>query len=342
MKDKKLLVRDSNMELLRIIAMLFVIVCHTVFFSLGKPTMEEAINSPIRVLGLDIVNSTCIICVNLFVLISGWYGIKPKIKRFIGLLFQVFFLEIVTLLLFSLLFHHRFDMYDVKSIFLMTWNLWFVKAYIILYLLAIPLNLFSQAASKRQFQLILLAFFSFQTIYGWGIVTVQWINEGYSPVCFIGLYLLARYIRLYHDRVFSLSPKYDILISLLLILTNAVIPFLSIRHGKDTYMWTCSFASPIVILYSVYFMLFFSKIHFKSSFVNWVSCSCFAVYLVHCARNVLEKYCEPVANIFSNNDLPIALLKVTLLIISIFTISILLDKLRILIWARIQKRLQLE
>ena len=35
--------------------------------------------------------SLAIVCVNVFVLISGWFGIRPKWKSVTNFLFQVFF-----------------------------------------------------------------------------------------------------------------------------------------------------------------------------------------------------------------------------------------------------------
>ena len=41
----------------------------------------------------------CIICVNVFVLISGWFGIRPCVKGVLSLLFQVYFFPINNFIL---------------------------------------------------------------------------------------------------------------------------------------------------------------------------------------------------------------------------------------------------
>ena len=41
--------RDSNMELLRCIAMFLVVLVHTSFLSLGLPTQEESFHTPTSV-----------------------------------------------------------------------------------------------------------------------------------------------------------------------------------------------------------------------------------------------------------------------------------------------------
>ena len=90
-------VRNSNMEMLRLLAMFMVLVYHADFLSLGVPKMDFAMNasqwidSSLRFL----IQSACVVCVNVFVMLSGWFGIRPKLDRFISFLFQVTFFTIV-------------------------------------------------------------------------------------------------------------------------------------------------------------------------------------------------------------------------------------------------------
>lgn len=93
------MMRDSNMELLRIVAMLLVLVVHADFASLGAPTKVEVMNNPYLSIVRLGVESISIISVNVFVLLSGWYGIKMKRKGLIGLLFQSMFFGILGVFL---------------------------------------------------------------------------------------------------------------------------------------------------------------------------------------------------------------------------------------------------
>lgn len=325
------------MELLRIVAMLLVLVYHTNFLSFGEPTISEAKSFPLIVILRDLLNACSVICVNLFVFISGWYGIKPKIKRFSEFLFQVFFIIAVTLVAYSIFSDHHFDRHDLQSIFLMTDEMWFVKAYIILYLFAPALNAFVEKASQKELLITLIIFFVFQTIYGWGIVVVKWINDGYSPICFFGLYLLASYIRKYKNRFTSMPAKYDLLTFIGLTVINTTIAYFTIYKGFKAYMWLNSYVSPLVILETIYLALFFSKLSFRNNFVNWVASSCFAVYLVHCSRNVLGSYCDFIKTLHEQSNTATFLLYLTIFIVAVYMVSISLDKLRVLIWRQLTK-----
>lgn len=335
-------VRDSNMELLRIVAMLLVLIYHTNFLSFGEPTIAEAKSFPLTVLLRDLLNACSVICVNLFVFISGWYGIKPKIKRFSEFLFQVFFIIAVTLVAYSIFSDHRFDRHDLQAIFLMTDEMWFVKAYIVLYLFAPALNAFVEKASQKELLITLIIFYVFQTIYGWGFVVVKWINDGYSPICFFGLYILASYIRKYKNRFTSMPAKYDLLTFIVLAVINTSIAYLTIYKGFKAYMWLNSYASPLVILETVYLALFFSKLSFRNNFVNWVASSCFAVYLVHCSRNVLGTYCNAITSMHDQQSTILFIMYASAFVLTVFTISILLDKFRLFVWKQIMKLLHVK
>lgn len=72
--------RESKFELLRIVCMIFVITEHLV------PHITDMQN----VYGVgyyvgNIANSFCVVAVNCFVLLSGYFGIKMKLKKILQL-----------------------------------------------------------------------------------------------------------------------------------------------------------------------------------------------------------------------------------------------------------------
>ena len=79
---------------------------------------------------------------------------------------------------------------------LLKWN-WFIKAYMGLYILSPILNAFVNNTEKKTFKNVLISFFVFQTIYSWISDGAVFFENGYSTISFIGLYLLARYTKIY-------------------------------------------------------------------------------------------------------------------------------------------------
>ena len=90
---------------------------------------------------------------------------------------------------------------------MLNWN-WFIKAYLGLYIIAPVLNAFVNNAEKKAFQKVLLSFFIFQTAYSWISGGAVFFEGGYSTMSFIGLYLLARYVKLHQFSKNVLPPPF--------------------------------------------------------------------------------------------------------------------------------------
>lgn len=198
MMDKSLNItngpRQSNFELLRILAMLFVLVVHSDFSSLGAPDRLDFINAPEESISKTIFEALSIGCVNLYILISGWFGIRPSVKGFFNFIFQCAYYMIGIYLLSLIIGKAHFSITGVLECLALTSSNWFIKAYIGLYILSPILNSFARSATLKQHCVVLIAFYIFQTIFG---ITnaAQFIDFGYSTFSFIGLYLLANLLR---------------------------------------------------------------------------------------------------------------------------------------------------
>lgn len=80
MVDSKLLQRNSSMELLRIVSMLFIMGLHFLMV-FDFPRYEDSIKAPLNTFVYFLLESLTIIAVNVFVMLSGWFGIKPTRKK---------------------------------------------------------------------------------------------------------------------------------------------------------------------------------------------------------------------------------------------------------------------
>ena len=170
--------RDSNMELLRCIAMFLVLLVHAGFLSLGLPTQAESLQAPVSVFMRLLTQSVSVVCVNVFVLLSGWYGIRFSIRRLGNFLFQVFFFSFLIYV--CLVIIHPTDYLNVRSLsrlFILNGEeYWFVKSYLLLFLFAPFLNtLVEREENKQTVKSVLIVFFLFQTIYGW--LSIKGVTE---------------------------------------------------------------------------------------------------------------------------------------------------------------------
>lgn len=188
--------RQSNFELLRIVAMFLILVLHSDFWTLGAPTWDDFIITPFAATTRTTFQAVSIVSVNIFILISGWFGIRSNLKSLLNFLFQCMYFLFGIYAVLLLIGKVQLTPSAILDCFLLTAANWFIKAYLGLYLLSPVLNAFVDKVSKQSFQKVLISFFIFQTCFG---ITnaAQFIDFGYSTFSFVGLYLLARYLRIY-------------------------------------------------------------------------------------------------------------------------------------------------
>ncbi len=329
-------VRQSNIELLRIVAMCLVLVVHTCFYSFGEPSHDTVVCAPLESFLRIAGQAFSVVCVNVFVMISGWFGIHPRWKGLASFLYQCAFIATAVYGI-LMMTGMSFTWAQIKHDVIYPNSYWFVYAYLWLYLLAPILNRFMETAPRREVKRLLIAFFLFQTLYGCWPFELGYIGKGYSPLSFIGLYLLTRYVRIYQPSWSQCAKQTAIGLYASVSLLPAVVLYAYARLSTNTenlstlYRCFLSYTSPLVIAASLYLLLYFSKIRFQSQFINYIASSAFAIYLVHCHPSVLGGFFkQTVLNLHTMNSLGMFYFKLSLFLAGVFLASILLDKLRIL------------
>lgn len=319
--------RQSNIELARIFAMLLILCLHINYTTFGTPTSDEPYLLRI------IAETLCIVGVNTYVLISGWFGIKPKAKSFISLLYQVFFFSIICIIL----------SYAVNGINLIVClkNLyigapyWFVISYIGLYIVSPILNAFVESTNSIQLGKTILFFGIFQLLYGF-FYELAGFKSGYSLMSFCELYLIARFIKIYKTKIQNWSALSNFGMYLLFAFISAFI-LLYYTYTDSKYIISIqgkilSYNSPLVILSSVFFFLTFTKIKFSSKYVNKIAVSCFSVYLLHANEFTLPIYSKYAIEISNATSYVPALFLFILYCISVFILACIIDRIRLFSW----------
>ena len=322
--------RDSNMELLRITAMFLVVMVHTNFLSIGVPQKNDLIDAFDSSISRFTIHSLSVVCVNLFVLLSGWYGIRIKCRKLGSLFFQLAFFVIISLL-YGFVFSKEMSITDVLRTIRWHGMWWFVKAYLLLYFMSPVLNDFCENTTKKEFTCVLFAFYAFSSL-NWLIEWVPWIMSGYSTLSFIGLYLLARYFKLYFDKTDRFKETTLFIVYILSTTLTIVGMVLSTYRGISIGMWY-GYDSPLVILSSLCLLLLFSRISIKSRFVNIIAKSSFAVYLFHTSHYVFQDFSEHLNRFYTHHSYTMYFIYSILFGLSIFIISFLLDRLRLFFWS---------
>lgn len=302
--------------------MLMVLFLHSNFLSLGY--VDKVIS--VETFGRVIAEQLCIICVNVFVLISGWFGMNPKLKGAFSLLFQVFFYGLLLVVPFYF-FGMSLDLYKFFYLFYFGSFYWFVTAYLILYGISPILNAFVKQSSVRQFFAVLLVFFFFEFSLGWVLGSIAPYNNGYSTISFVGLYLLGRFLNLHFEKIKKLSFGTNICLYLLF----TIIPVIwFLLTGDDRNM--LAYSSPFVVFAAMFFFLAFTKLKFENKWVNYLACSSFSIYLIHLHPSVWPYYKNLMKTAYENLNGFVYMLFVVVFAIIFGVCCMMLDKLRIKLW----------
>ena len=322
--------RESNIELCRIIAMLLVLLLHANYFSLGEVELKDIEVAPFDSFLKALGEQLCIICVNVFILISGWFGIRANIKGGVSLLFQVYFYHILIVLLFIFI-GEIVPIITILNGFYFGHPYWFIPAYLILYAISPILNSFIESATPRLFASVLISYFLMEFIYGW-LTNKGAYNAGYTAISFIGLYLLAQFIRKYSSPLKNIGVFTNFLLYFVLSIMPVVLFFVT-GHKFNI----LAYSSPFVILSSVFFFLAFNKMKLSNNVINYLACSSLSIYIVHLHPLICQHFIDLMNAAFNLLGGYVYTLFVILFAVCFGLFCVLIDKLRILLWSLLCK-----
>ena len=337
MENKKV-VRDSNMELYRIVAMLLVMLFHVFgkIDQIGDKLFSDTLET-MHIVNLLFTSAT-FVCVDMFVLLSGWYGINTRWSKVKAFIFQVLFYSVSIYLIMLLCCPSiQFSWSFLAHVFILD-DYWFVPVYLMLYLFAPAINPFIKKSTDKEFLTLLIAIFAMQSIYGWLNYRESGYMEGCSPISFLILYMIGAYMRRTAPRLSNISRKTLFSSYLALITFNWVIAVAAkYLHNEILLQIAWQFSSPIIILASVCLLLLFSRINIGySKTINWIAASSFAAFLIHCFPLFYEKvYSTIVTQIADSFSYPVALPILLLFVLVFYILSILIDQIRLFIYRKI-------
>lgn len=336
-KTKTTKLRQTNIELLRIFSMLMVLVIHYNVGINGQTTHEMVMTEPLKFVGIASLKSLSFICVNCFIIISGYFGIRWKWKSLCNYLFQIAFWGGMIHIIAVSLGMTNFSIQRIANnmlLFLVRGN-WFFVSYLALYMLAPIMNAYIEKVETRQLGWMVLAFYSFQTLFGWIFKNCIEFSQGLTFVSFMGLYLLGAYLKRSDLKCFGWKSSRDLAMYAGVGAICVIISMISnyIGFEKDIY----SYISPLQILQTIYLFLFFKKIHVRSKYdksILFFSTSAFAALLMHSWDGVqIYRF----GLLWIDNNLSFPFVFTMLYIVIFFVVACCLDKIRILVWNRVYK-----
>lgn len=288
MKEDKRILRQSNFELLRLISMFYIILYHLLWFfviSNDNSVIYKALCIPLHV---------GVLC---FVLISGYFHIRPSWTGLFKILFPLF-LYYIPLTIFGIVVYNT----PIKELFFLSYSpYWFVRVYLFLFLIAPVLNSFLENKKQRKYLLIVLAFISIYM----GMMNEPTLHNGKNVVYFSFLYVLGDSIKK-NEACFSKIKTITFVCYYLLL--NALLVILYCKYSNTiigTAIWKLSYiyCSPILIINAILLFLIISRMSIRSSWINYLSASVFSMYIIHHQYVILYKLIGPTIDYFKSKPL---------------------------------------
>lgn len=314
--------RESNIELLRIVLMMMVILHHLLIKSSSSNWSEMALFMSL--------NTFAIIAVNCFMFISGYYGIKFKIKSLLSFIIQGIFYSVGSYVIFNMIVStDNYSFIDfIKSFFPITFPVWwFFSAFVGVYVLSPFIN--KGIEYLKPYQSGGLILFLIYLSCGYPIFGENYYSgAGHGLFTMLLVYIIARYCGKYVKSIKKAGSKY---VCVYLFTTISLIALLTI--GRNDFAWRIiAYNSPLVILGAIFFFYLFEKIKLKSRIINSIAPLTFGVYLAHenpGSRLFIEKFTIKINETISNPLLMI--LTLIALVVIIFTTCAIIEKVRQLI-----------
>ena len=323
-------VRNSNLELLRIISIIMIIAHHYAVHGFGE--VAYSFNKNV----LEILHSGGKLGVDIFVLISGYYMINSKftLNKFLKLASEVFTYSIAFFLFFYI-FGPRVKL-DLSIAMPITQNsFWFITCYVLLMLLTPFLNKACKNMSQKQ-HLSLIAVLTLMFPMPQLFLLTELKIYSNPLIIFVLLYFIATYVRIYSDKIKGSAKKHITVAVAVTVFYWAILLLLNYLFYKTNYdfinkliVYVKSQDSIFLIIIATELLIGFSRM--KPHYINWVNIlasTSFGIYLIHDSDltryYILRFLLKTTTMVKSNLIIPHAILSV----IIIYCIGAIIDLLR--------------
>lgn len=329
--------RNSSIELLRIICMIFIIAHHYVVHGGFDTFTIETLSS--NAIILQMLSIWGKMACNIFILITGYFLVKSKVnvKKNIILILEMLFYSLGIVLIFKLFGLGSVGLKDIlKSFLCMFYGNWFLIDYLILCCFIPFLNKIINNFNKKELFRLCVVLLVICSIIPTFAINSKFDFTGIDIM--IIMYFIGAYIRLYVDnksrRIYSILM---ISFATLLILSVLFFDISGMLFNKNTLIKNATYFSKVnsilVIACAIFTFLHFSmNNNFYSKAINMLSSSTLGIYLLHdndLIRKLLWENIFPNVQFLNSNYF---ILHVIVKIFSIFIICLIIDKIRMFIF----------
>lgn len=343
--------RDTGLELLRVLAMMMVVVLH--YLQKGGLLKDATLDMSANNMLFWLLECFAISCVNVYVLISGYYLVDSRfsLSRIIRIWGQVFFYSVgiaVIMVICGLTkLSEITNLYDLYFLIcpVTGFHYWFASGYVFMLLFAPILALGVKNLNKKTLELVIVLLLSvFCLLKTFVPFKLQFDDSGYSVLWFVILFIVASYIKLYGDKLIKttiggMGIYITGSICVWLYIFATAIFVISTKKFNNLVLQATDYNFIFVLIASVGLFYAFKNLQIKenafTAFIKRIAPYTFGVYLIHEHILVAHKWEDwlKVGNTYG----VYRVLHIILTVILIFTLGVLVDMVRALIFKGISK-----
>ena len=281
--------RSSNIELLRCVAMMMIIV-HLYCVNSGLSVLLDFTNNTINTIIIQFMAFGGKVGVNIFFMISGYFMItgKMNVKKVVLFLLQIFTYNLVIRLSLWYFGGYTFPTKNWLGIIPIIFGVpaSFIASYLFIYLLTPLINRGLTALSKRDFNYMLGVLLFYFTIEQTFMMQNTWHYLGWAFV----MYSIGAYIRRFE--IASLNMPWRLLAIASVLLVWGLIIFVDINHYRFHWSYFIFDANKLTMLLCAIciFMAFLTLEVRSSRVINTLASTCFGVLLIHANCDVMRQW----------------------------------------------------
>lgn len=290
-------VRDSGIELFRIISMLVIVAHHYVVNSGISTAIYNSASLSVNYIFLLLFGWGGKTGINCFVLITGYFMCKSNItlKKFLKLLLWIYLYRILLTCIFAATGYHHYSIGELIRLALPVTSVadGFISAYPVFYLFIPFLNILIKGMNKKQHLLLMILCVAVYT----GLATIRLKVVFNYVTWFSVIYIIGAYIRLYPQKWFDSRKLWGCMALAMLILSWLSVAgkaYVTLRlTGKIGYVYSFVADSnmPLALATAICAFMFFKNLNIcYHKLINVIAASAFGVLLIHANSDIMRQW----------------------------------------------------
>ena len=340
--------RNSEVDLLRCILMIFVVIIHVMAHglkigNLATGTYVETKYTPVMIVMLGF----SVVAVDAFFMISGYFHSRFKLRKLIEYVLMGAIYAMLMYLISRIILGQPIIIRSVAQRLLQGFHAyWFLNVWLIIFIFADYINIFFNELSDAELKKFVVVYTIVNLYFGF-VVDCNSYGSAFSVVAMFYCYTLGYTARRFKLEIQRFKNNEFGLLYIIGSVLSCCICFGLLKYGKQelAHRVITDYRSPLIVISALGIFLFFlNKIKIKNdkleeAIVKWGG-QTFAVYLITDAIDVWDIIFQPIVYLTKKNmNLVIFVCGIIVYVLLLFIVSICVDFIRKYMYNLIERKI---